>query len=76
MRLLSDIRFGTERYPEKVARRLRTVNIGTRLATAFHAFSPPCRSPISRSSGCSLSHTWSRCCFLRAFRCSIAWALR
>jgi adenylate cyclase len=38
MRLLSDIRFGTERYPEKVARRLRTVNIGTRLATAFHAF--------------------------------------
>jgi adenylate cyclase len=38
MRLLLDIRFGTERYPEKVARRLRTVNIGTRLATAFHAF--------------------------------------
>lgn len=37
MRLLLDIRFGTERYPEKVARRLRTVNIGTRLATAFHA---------------------------------------
>ena len=38
MRLLLDIRFGTERYPEKVARRLRTVNIGTRIATAFHAF--------------------------------------
>jgi adenylate cyclase len=38
MRLLLDIRFGTERYPEKVARRLRTVNIGTRLAVAFHGF--------------------------------------
>jgi adenylate cyclase len=38
MRLLSDIRFGTERYPENVARRLRTVNIGTRIAAASHAF--------------------------------------
>jgi adenylate cyclase len=38
MRLLLDIRFGTERYPEKVARRLRTVNIGTRIAAAGHAF--------------------------------------
>jgi adenylate cyclase len=38
MRLLLDIRFGTERYPEKAARRLRTVNIGTRIAAAFHAF--------------------------------------
>lgn len=38
MRLLTNIRFGTERYPEKVARRLRTVNIGTRLAAAGHAF--------------------------------------
>jgi adenylate cyclase len=37
MRLLSDIRFGTERYPEKVARRLRTVNFGTRIAAAGHA---------------------------------------
>jgi adenylate cyclase len=38
MRLLTDIRFGTECYPEKVARRLRTVNIGSRIAAAFHAF--------------------------------------
>ena len=38
LRLLSDIRFGTERYPEKVARRLRTVNFGTRIAAAFHGF--------------------------------------
>jgi adenylate cyclase len=38
MRLLSDIRFGTERYPEKVARRLRTVNFGSRLAAAGHGF--------------------------------------
>ena len=37
MRLLSDIRFGTERYPEKVARRLRTVNFGTRIAAAGSA---------------------------------------
>ena len=32
------IRFGTERYPEKVARRLRTVNIGTWIGTLVHAF--------------------------------------
>ncbi len=38
MRLLLDIRFGTERYPEKVARRLRTVNFGSRIAAAGHAF--------------------------------------
>ena len=38
MRPLLDIRFGTEQYPEKVAGRLRTVNIGTRIAAAFHAF--------------------------------------
>src|SRR5476651_665438 len=38
MRLLLDIRYGTERYPEKVARRLRTVNIGSRIAAASHAF--------------------------------------
>jgi adenylate cyclase len=38
MRLLSDIRFGTEHYTENVARRLRTVNIGTRIAAAAHAF--------------------------------------
>ena len=50
MRLLWDIRFGTERYPEKVARRLRTHNMGTWLAAAgsdgvvvletWHEFSP------------------------------------
>jgi hypothetical protein len=34
MRLLPDIRYGTERYPEKVARRLRTHNIGTWIAAA------------------------------------------
>ena len=37
MRLLSGIRFGTERYPEKVARRLRSVNIATWIAAATHA---------------------------------------
>jgi adenylate cyclase len=36
MRLLPDIRFGTERYPEKVARRLRIVNFGTWTAAAGH----------------------------------------
>ena len=35
MRPLLDIRFGTEQYPEKVARRLRTVNIGTRIAAGL-----------------------------------------
>jgi adenylate cyclase len=34
MRLLPNIRFGSERYPEKVARRLRTLNIGTWIAAA------------------------------------------
>jgi adenylate cyclase len=38
MRLLLDMRFGTERYPDKVARRLRTVNFGTRIAAAGSAF--------------------------------------
>ena len=38
MRLLPNIRFGTERYPEKVARRLRTPNIGTWIAAATHGF--------------------------------------
>ena len=37
MRLLTDIRFGTESYPDKVARRLRTVNFGTRIAASGHA---------------------------------------
>jgi adenylate cyclase len=38
MQLLPDIRFGTERYPEKVARRLRAVNMGTRIAAVGHGF--------------------------------------
>ena len=38
VRLLPNIRFGTEGYPEKVARRLRTLNIGTWIAAATHAF--------------------------------------
>ncbi len=37
MRLLPSIRFGTERYPEKVARRLRSLNIAMWLAAATHA---------------------------------------
>ena len=37
MRLFWDIRYGTEGYPDKIARRLRTINIGTRIAAAFHA---------------------------------------
>ena len=37
MRLLPNIRFGTERYPEKVARRLRVVNIAAWIAAATHA---------------------------------------
>jgi adenylate cyclase len=36
MRLLPNIRLGAERYPEKVARRLRTLNIGTWIAGATH----------------------------------------
>jgi len=38
VRLLPSIRFGTERYPEKVARRLRVLNIATWSMTAPHAF--------------------------------------
>lgn len=37
MRLLPNIRFGTERYPETVARRLRTLNIAVWMAAATHA---------------------------------------
>lgn len=37
MRLLPDIRFGTDGYPENVARRLRTLNIATWSAAATHA---------------------------------------
>jgi adenylate cyclase len=38
MRLLPDIRYGTEGYPDKIARRLRALNIGTWIAAATHAF--------------------------------------
>ncbi len=38
MRLLPNIRYGTERYPEKVARRLRAVNIATWTAASVLAF--------------------------------------
>jgi adenylate cyclase len=38
MRLLPDIRYGTEGYPDKVARRLRLLNIATWMAAATHAF--------------------------------------
>jgi adenylate cyclase len=38
MRLLPNIRFGTERYPEKVARGLRTLNLGCWIASATHSF--------------------------------------
>ena len=34
MRLLPNIRYGTERYPEKVARRLRALNLTTWIASA------------------------------------------
>ena len=34
MRLISIIRYGTERYPEKVARRLRWLNITTWIVSA------------------------------------------
>lgn len=36
--MLPNIRLGTERYPEKVARRLRGLNIATWIASATHAF--------------------------------------
>jgi len=39
--LLPDIRFGTERHPDKVARRLRTLNIGTWMASGGHAHQVP-----------------------------------
>ena len=35
MRLLPNIRYGTERYPEKVARRLRALNISTWVGAAL-----------------------------------------
>jgi adenylate cyclase len=38
VRLLPSIRFGTERYPEKVARRLRSLNIATWSISAANAF--------------------------------------
>ncbi len=37
-RLFPDIRYGTERYPDKLARRLRVVNITTWLAAAVTVF--------------------------------------
>jgi len=38
LRFLPDIRYGTENYPEKVARRLRAFNLLTWIATAAAAF--------------------------------------
>ena len=38
MRLTRNIRYGTERYPEKVTRRLRALNIAAWLAAAVPAF--------------------------------------
>jgi adenylate cyclase len=38
LRSIPIIRFGTERYPEYVARRLRTLNIAAWIAAATHAF--------------------------------------
>ena len=38
MRFLPDIRYGTENYPEKVARRLRAVNLAAWSAAAIAAF--------------------------------------
>jgi adenylate cyclase len=37
LRLLPNIRFGTDRYPDEVARRLRALNIATWIASATHA---------------------------------------
>jgi adenylate cyclase len=37
LRPIPNISFGTERYPEPVARRLRTLNIGTWVAASTHA---------------------------------------
>ena len=38
LRLLPNIRYGTERYPEKIARRLRAVNIAAGLSAIVAAF--------------------------------------
>ena len=38
MRFLPDIRYGTENYPEKVARRLRAVNLAAWIGAAVAAF--------------------------------------
>ena len=38
MRFLPDIRYGTENYPEKVARRLRALNLAAWIAAAVAAF--------------------------------------
>ena len=76
MRLLPNIRFGTERYPEKVARRLRALNIATWVASATHAFYAVVLFLdftrfwwlATRKHGRDAAPT-------QAFRCSIAWAL-
>ena len=39
VRFLPDIRYGTENYPEKVARRLRALNLAIWTAAAIAAFS-------------------------------------
>ena len=38
MRLVPNVRYGTERYPENIARRLRALNITTWIAAAIFAF--------------------------------------
>ncbi len=38
VRFIPFIRYGTERYPEKVARRLRAVNIAALIAAASSSF--------------------------------------
>ena len=38
MRFLPDIRYGTENYPEKVARRLRALNLITMISAAVAIF--------------------------------------
>lgn len=38
MRLLPGISYGTEAYPERIARRLRTVNIAAWIAATFAAY--------------------------------------
>jgi adenylate cyclase len=39
LRFLPDIRYGTEKYPEKVARRLRALNLGAWIAAAIAVYS-------------------------------------